>query len=332
MRIGVLDVGSNSAHLEILDVRPGDPPRAVATVKRPTLLADATDAGGRIRPPAVERIVDAVGATARAARERNVDELIAFATASVRDAANRDAVVARVAAETGVRLGHLTGRDEARLTFLAAREWYGWSAGTMLLLDIGGGSVEIAHGDGEEPALAASLPLGAVRLTREYLPGDPPPARHIRRLRRMVYERLAATGGEIRRLPAPRLVVATSKTFKQLARLTGAPGPGAGPYTPRTLYRDRLRERLPALAEADDRERARLPGVSKTRAHQILAGAIVAEALMTVLDVTHADVCPWALREGVVARRRRAMPTMAPELEGLIQRSSGPHRLAADAS
>jgi exopolyphosphatase / guanosine-5'-triphosphate,3'-diphosphate pyrophosphatase len=331
MRIGVLDVGSNSAQLNVVDLRPGEPPRPVASVKRPTLLADAVNRDGQLRPPAVERLVAAVGAAACAAREEHVEELIAFATASVRDAANREPVIARVAAETGVRLGHLTGQDEARLTFLAARDWYGWSAGPMLLLDIGGGSVEIAYGDGEDPALALSLPLGAVRLTREYLPGDPPSGRDVRRLRRHVYERLSAVGDEIHDLPDPRRVVATSKTFKQLVRLTGAPKATAGPYVRRTLHRDLLRTQLPVLAEADDRHRARLRGVSKTRAHQILAGAIVAEALMTTLGLDQADVCPWALREGVTARRMRSLAyrTTADELAGLIQRPFGPRRLTA---
>jgi exopolyphosphatase / guanosine-5'-triphosphate,3'-diphosphate pyrophosphatase len=331
MRLGVLDVGSNSAHLQVVDLRPGEAPRPVRSVKHPTLLADAIGADGRIRASAVERLVTAIGAATCPANAQDVDELIAFVTSSVRDAANREAITARIAGETGIRLGHLSGRDEARLTFLAARDWYGWSAGSMLLLDIGGGSTEIAYGDGEEPLLAMSLPLGAGRLTREFLPGDPPSRKDVRRLRRHVYERLSVISGEVRRLPAPSRVVVTSKTFKQLARLTGAPGPKAGPYARRVLYRSALRQRLPALAEADDRTRAKLKGVSKTRVHQILAGAIVAEALMTTLGLPSAEVCPWALREGIAARRARTLPalTVADELNDLSQRSFGAHRLTA---
>ncbi|MDN3358749.1 Ppx/GppA family phosphatase [Actinomadura sp. DC4] len=325
MRIGVLDVGSNSAHLRVLDLRSGDAPRPVTSVKCPTLLADAINGDGQLRPPAIDRLVAAVGTAACAARREHVDELIAFATATVRDAANREVVIARVAAETGVRLGHLTGRDEARLTFLAARDWYGWSAGPMLLMDIGGGSAEIAYGDGADPVLALSLPLGAGRLTREHLPGDPPRGRDVRRLRRHVYERLGAVRCEFSDLTAPRRVVATSKTFKQLARLTGAPKDDLH------VNLDRLRERLPMLARADDRRRAKIKGVSKTRVHQILAGAIVAEALMTTFGVEEADVCPWALREGIAVQRMRTLPPLAvaAELTGLIQRSSGPRRLTA---
>src|SRR3954467_1695133 len=124
MRLGVLDVGSNSAHLEVVDLRAGEAIRRVKTVKHPTLLAGAIASDGHIRAGAVDRLVGAIGATARAANAENRDELVAYPTSSVRDAANRDAIIARVAAETGVRLGYLCGRDEARLTFLAAREWY----------------------------------------------------------------------------------------------------------------------------------------------------------------------------------------------------------------
>jgi exopolyphosphatase / guanosine-5'-triphosphate,3'-diphosphate pyrophosphatase len=334
MRLGVLDVGSNSAHLKIVDLRRGEPPEPVRSVKHPTLLADAITADGHIRAAAVERLVTAVGATARAAEAERLDELIAFATSTVRDAANREAILARVADETGIRLGYLSGRDEARLTFLAVRDWYGWSAGPLLLLDIGGGSTEIAYGAGEEPCVALSLPLGAGRLTRAYLPGDPPCPRDVRLLRRVVYERLGVVAARIGALPPARRVVATSKTFKQLARLTGAPGAAAGPYAHRVLHRDLLREHLPVLAAYDARHRARLPGVAKNRARQILAGAIIAEALMTTLGLEQAEVCPWALREGITSRRMRTAPALASgdELAGLVQRSFGHRELVSATS
>jgi exopolyphosphatase/guanosine-5'-triphosphate,3'-diphosphate pyrophosphatase len=124
-------------------------------------------------------------------------------------------------------------------------------------------------------------------------------------------------------------VVATSKTFKQLARLTGAPGGAAGPYARRVLRRDLLRDRIPELVACDDRRRARLPGGAKSRVHQIVAGAIVAEALMTTLDLDEAEVCPWALREGIAVRWTRATPafTAADELGSLIQCSFGHRRV-----
>lgn len=311
MRIGVLDVGSNSAHLKVADVSPGGPPRPVTSVKRRTRLAEAVEADGSISEGAVDRLVAAVADAAAEAREREVDELVAFATSAVRGAANRQWIAARVRVEAGIELGFLEGTDEARLTFLAARSWYGWSAGPLLLMDIGGGSLEIAYGDGHEPDIALSLPLGAGRLTREYLPGDPPEPDDVDRLRTRVRRLIHKRTRDLRSRPAPVRVAVTSKTFTQLARLTGAPKPKAGPYVRRTLQRDRLRKEIPKLAERKAARRARLPGVSRSRAAQILAGAIVADAAMTVLDLASVDVCPWAVREGVICHRMATLPILA---------------------
>jgi exopolyphosphatase/guanosine-5'-triphosphate,3'-diphosphate pyrophosphatase len=308
MRFGVLDVGSTSAHLEVVELRPGEPPRPVATVKHPTRLAAAIDPRGRIEESAIDGLISAIKQSADAAKAEGVDELVAFGTSAIRDATNREPILARVAAETEIRLGFLSGLDEARLTFVAAREWYGWSAGPMLLFDIGGGSLEIAYGDGQEPDVALSLPLGAGRLTREYLPGNPPSRNDLRRLVRHVTKQLDESTRDLRRRPAPMRVVATSKTFTQLARLTGAPKTEAGPYVRRTLDRGRLRRQIPVLARRRYKQRARLRGLSKPRAPQILAGAIVAEALLTTFDLDLVDVCPWALREGIIVCRMRAMP------------------------
>ena len=106
---------------------------------------------------------------------------MAFATSAVRDAMDGAEVIEAVRDQTGVDLVVLPGGDEAAMTFLAVRRWFGWSAGRLLCLDIGGGSLEIAAGRDETPDLAVSVPLGAGRLTREWLPGDPPSRKDVRR-------------------------------------------------------------------------------------------------------------------------------------------------------
>ncbi|MQA83584.1 MAG: hypothetical protein GEV03_02855 [Streptosporangiales bacterium] len=327
MRIAVLDVGSDSAHLTITDLRAGEPPRPVARVKHPTRLAEAINRDGAINGPTARRLVSAVQQAVRAAEAEGTDQVIAFATSAVRDATNREEIIEQVASATGVTLGILPGEDEARLTFLAARAWYGWSAGQMLLLDIGGGSLEIAVGDGTEPAAGLSLPLGAGRLTREHLPDDPPRHKQLRRLHRHVDEQLAATLGALSDQPPPVQAVATSKTFTQLAKLTGAPKAKAGPYAHRVLDRGRLRALLPRLAKMTDKQRAKLRGVSKSRARQVLAGAVVAEAVMTSLDLESVHICPWTLREGITQRRLQTLPlsaAVAGDIACLIQ--TPPHR------
>ncbi len=192
MRSAILDVGSNSAHLDVVDLVPNGPLRVVATVKAPTRLAEAITSDGGLGPGATDRLGRSVRDALAVAREAEAGELVAFATSAVRDAANRVAVVDEVEARTGVRLGFLSGLDEARLTFFAARGWYGWSAGPLLLADIGGGSLEVAAGTAAEPEAAVSMPLGAGRLTRDLLPGDPPKRRELKALRQHVGAELAA--------------------------------------------------------------------------------------------------------------------------------------------
>ncbi|NIZ92241.1 Ppx/GppA phosphatase family protein [Kineococcus rubinsiae] len=299
MRLGVLDVGSNTVHLLVVDAHPGARPLPASSTKRLLRLAEHLDADGAIDDAGVAALTSAVAAAAHAAEDAGAEELLAFATSAVREAANGDAVLDHVAAETGVRLQVLPGSAEADLTFLAVRRWFGWSAGRLLVLDIGGGSLEIAAGLDEVPDTAVSLPLGAGRLTRDRLRGDPPSPEDVRETRRYVRRQVASCVREVTRAGTPDLVVATSKTLRTLARVTGAAAPAAGPR----LRLDELTPWVPRLAEMDLAGRHRLPGVSEERAPQLLAGALVAEATLDLLGVAEAVVCPWALREGIILRR-----------------------------
>ncbi|MCX4478464.1 Ppx/GppA family phosphatase [Streptomyces cellulosae] len=303
MRLGVLDVGSNTVHLLVVDAHPGARPLPAHSHKTELRLAQLLDDEGAIGPDGIDRLVAVVHEALQAAEDKGVEELLPFATSAVRDARNADDVLARVREETGVELQVLSGEEEAKLTFLAARRWFGWSSGKLLVIDIGGGSLEIAYGMDEEPDAAVSLPLGAGRLTAGRLPGDPPEAEEVRALRRHVRTEIARTVGEFSRFGAPDHVVATSKTFKQLARLAGAPGSAEGLYVQRELKRESLEAWVPRLAGMTAAERAELPGVSEARAGQLLAGAMVAEGAMDLFGVERLEICPWALREGVILRR-----------------------------
>jgi exopolyphosphatase/guanosine-5'-triphosphate,3'-diphosphate pyrophosphatase len=303
MRLGVLDVGSNTVHFLVVDAHPGAAPVPAYSHKIELRLAELLDADGAIREDGIEQLIDMVASSMRVAEDKGVEEVLPFATSAIREAANGEAVLKRVERETGVELRVLSGGDEARLTFLAARRWYGWSAGRLLLLDIGGGSLEIACGVDEQPDAAVSLPLGAGRLTAGWLPGDPPTAEAVRALRRHVRAQIARTVGEVARVGAPNQVVGTSKTFKQLARITGAAREADGPFQVRRLTRAGIAEWVPKLAVMPTAQRALLPGVSEGRARQLLAGALVADGAMDLFGVQELDICPWALREGVILRR-----------------------------
>lgn len=303
MRLGVLDVGSNTVHLLVVDAHPGACPLPAHSHKAELRLAQLLDTDGAIGDHGIHKLIDVVRDALQAAEDKGVEDLLPFATSAVREATNADDVLTRVEAETGVRLQVLTGAEEARLTFLAVRRWFGWSAGKLLVLDIGGGSLEIAYGMDEEPDAAVSLPLGAGRLTAGWLPGDPPEPDAVRALRRHVRTEIARTVGEFSRFGAPDHVVATSKTFKQLARIAGAARSAEGLYAQRELKRESLEAWVPRLAGMTTQQRAELPGVSDGRAGQLLAGALVAEGAMDLFGVESLEICPWALREGVILRR-----------------------------
>ena len=158
---------------------------------------------------------------------------MAFATSAVRDAKNSAEVLRRVWLDTGVDLRVLSGEDEARMTFLAVRRWFGWSAGRLLVLDIGGGSLEIAAGIDESPEIAISLPLGAGRLTRNKLSQDPPLPAEVEALESYVDGKLEHK--ELDKIGGWELAAATSKTFRTLARLAGAAPSAQGLWAPRSL-------------------------------------------------------------------------------------------------
>jgi exopolyphosphatase/guanosine-5'-triphosphate,3'-diphosphate pyrophosphatase len=308
MRLGVLDVGSNTVHLLVVDAHQGARPVPAFSHKAELRLGDHLDAANRLTEDCALQLRDFVDEALRIAEDKGAQELLAFATSAVRDADNGDEVLAWIENETRVDIRVLPGADESRLTFLAVRRWFGWSSGRLLVLDIGGGSLEIAGGVDEEPSVAISLPLGAGRLTRDWLAGDPPSADEVRQLRKHVRAEIATTVGTVMRDGRPDQAVATSKTFRQLARIAGAAPSSDGPYVPRVLRHGdvtALAERLAGTSAAD---RAGLPGVSRGRAPQLAAGAIVADAAMDLFGLAELEVCPWALREGVILRRLDALP------------------------
>ncbi|MFW6691771.1 Ppx/GppA family phosphatase [Streptomyces sp. MAR4 CNX-425] len=308
MRLGVLDVGSNTVHLLVVDAHPGARPLPAYSHKAELRLAELLDEEGAIGDDGVERLIATVHEALQVSEDKGAEDVLPFATSAVREAANAESVLARVADETGVKLTVLTGEEEARLTFLAARRWFGWSAGKLLVLDIGGGSLEIAYGIDEDPDKAVSLPLGAGRLTTAWLPGDPPDPDDVRALRRFVRAQIARVVSEFSRLGEPDHVVATSKTYRQLARISGAARSAEGLYTYRALTAKALEEWVPRLAAMPAAERAELPGVSEGRARQLLAGALVAEGAMDLFGVETVEICPWALREGVILKRLDQLP------------------------
>lgn len=264
-------------------------------------LAEHLTPEGAISQDGADQLARFVADCVDVAESRGVSELMAFATSAIREANNTEDVLDQVARTSGVELQVLPGEDEARNTFLAVRRWFGWSAGRLFLVDIGGGSLELAAGLDEEPDVAYSLPLGAGRLSRE-LTGDPPDKDQVRALRKRVRSEIATALPAVAKVGEPQLVTGSSKTIRSLARACGAAPRGDGIYVPRTLRRDDLAELTGRLASMSAKERAELPGVSASRAPQLLAGAIVLDAVLDLAGIEELAISPWALREGLILR------------------------------
>ena len=301
MRLGVLDIGSNTGHLLVVDARGGSAPLPAFSFKEPLRLAEHL-VDGHVSRAGVQALTEFTRRAMVYAAEHGCQETLAFATSAVREADNTAEVIAAVEAATGTRIEVLPGEDEARLTFLAVRRWFGWSAGRLAVFDIGGGSLEIAGGADEAPDVAWSVPLGAARLARRWATWDMEEST-VQSLRLQIRAELARDAGDLLRGGPPDRAVATSKTFRSLARLCGAAPSGEGPLVPRVLGRDAVSEWIPRLAEMPVAQVATLPGVSQNRAHQVLPGALVAEAVMDIFNVGELEICPWALREGVILER-----------------------------
>lgn len=302
MRLGVLDIGSNTVHLLVADAHPGGRPLAASSHRTVLRLMRYLTPEGAISEEGVAALVEAVTRAKDLAAAENVRELLPTATSAVREAANGAEVIARIEQALGQELQVLGGETEARFTFLAVRRWFGWSAGRILLFDIGGGSLEIAAGDEELPDFAESVPLGAGRMTLEYLPEDPPGDRAIRTLRQHAAETLAPITAGVKGAPKPQHVVGSSKTIRSLARLAGFPRAGWSGAPRMVLPRQSLGEWIPRLARIPADVRKELPGITPERTVQITAGAVVLHETMKAFGVQELEVSPWALREGVMLR------------------------------
>ncbi|MCT1689585.1 Ppx/GppA family phosphatase [Brevibacterium sp. p3-SID960] len=303
MRLAVLDIGSNSIHLLVVDAHVGAPPMPATSHKEVLRLAEHLKDDGSITSYGQQRLVDFCKESITIAEEQGSEQILAFATSAIRSAPNGDETIERIHDESGLTLNVMSGEEEARITFLAARRWFGWSAGSILLLDIGGGSLEIAAGTDEYPDIALSLPLGAGRMHSRFLSADQPSEDDIAALRHLARKEIGRIAGDVNRVGKPEKIVGSSKTFRSLARIAGAAPSGDGIYVPRKLQRKDMPGIIDTLLSRTPAQRAELPGVSAARSGQVLAGAIVADVAFTIFGIESMKISPWALREGIIMRK-----------------------------
>ena len=298
MRLGVLDVGSNTVHLQIVDTSPGARPNPTFNYKEELKLTQYISSDNFVSDEGIEKLRSSIKRAIEQSASVQTQELLPFATSALREAINGEEIINSINKDFKIDLQVLSGEEEAKLTFLAARRWFGWSSGRLLVIDIGGGSLEMAVGVDESPEIATSLPLGAARLTKNFLKGDPYTDKSIRALRDHIEDKLEQILPSLVKHQDSDRAIATSKTLRTLARLAGDWFDGNG----KNIKVEAIRKISAKLSEMDETSRAKLPGVSENRASQIVAGAFVAESVMRNLDIKELEICPWALREGVVLK------------------------------
>ena len=298
MRLGVLDVGSNTVHLQIVDTSPGARPNPTFNYKEELKLTQYISEDNLVSDEGIEKLRSSIKRAIEQSASVQTQELLPFATSALREASNGEEIINSINKDFKIDLQVLSGEEEAKLTFLAARRWFGWSSGRLLVIDIGGGSLEMAVGVDESPEIATSLPLGAARLTKNFLKGDPYTDKSIRALRDHIENKLEQILPSLVKHQDTDRAIATSKTLRTLARLSGDWFDGNG----KNIKVEAIRKISAKLSEMDESTRAKLPGVSENRASQIVAGAFVAESVMRNLDIKELEICPWALREGVVLK------------------------------
>jgi len=306
MRVAAFDLGSNSFHLLVADADRQLGISPIETKKELVRLGEQSLVAGIIPRPTLDRAMGTLVALRDAAARHHPDATRAVATSAVREARNRDEFIARARAEAGLAVSILPGREEARLCYLGALSRAPGAAaveGRVALFDLGGGSLEIAVGEGDHVVHTASLAVGALRLAR-WLPDAGPCRNRIpalrgwleTHLRRAVGVALAAGTAGARALPFDRIAFSggTARALARVAAFDDAPGSAS------RLAADVVRGLVDRLAGMSVAQRHAVPGIEPGRVDSIVPGALVIATLLELCGAADAEVCPSGLREGIV--------------------------------
>jgi exopolyphosphatase/guanosine-5'-triphosphate,3'-diphosphate pyrophosphatase len=325
MIVAALDIGSNSIHLVVVETDREKPFRVIASAKEVVRLGRSAARDERLSAAAMDRAINCLKRFRRLAESHGARELIAVATSAVREATNGDQFLARAIEEAGVEIDLLSGIEEARLIALAVSVRYRQSLRRRaLVIDIGGGSTELAVMKNGEPATLISFKLGAVRLTEQYVKSDPVGEKQLRRLRSELREVIAHRASEIEAAGFDASY-GTSGTINALAalslrrRLAAGGARMARRRLEHSLTLDELRALNQELASYSQEERVRAAYLNRQRSEIIVAGGQLLEAMMETLKIDELVSCDWALREGVIiahlARRVETVTTSPARLE-----------------
>ena len=310
-RIAAIDIGSNSVRQIVADVTAAGAIQVVDEMKAAPRLASGLGESGQLADTSMARAVEAIGRMATLARQLGADHIEAVATSAVRDATNAAEFLTRVQRETGLRVRVLDGEEEARLSFRSALAHFELGMGRAVVMDIGGGSLELVlSADGVVERLV-SLPLGAVRLTERFFADGGTSPKTLRALRKEVRETLRP------HLPVRdwrgAQLIGSGGTFTNLAGLHLT---RQGIFTARSIHAARvprgdvehILEMLHAMSPAERRE---VEGLNPDRADIIVAGLAVVAEVMARLQSREVQVSRYGIREGILLESARVQPVVA---------------------
>ncbi len=312
MKVAAIDLGSNSVHMVIAEVGASGGFRVLDREAEMVRLGAGALTSGVLSDEAMTRTLAIFRAYRRLATIHKVEETVAFATSAIREARNGEDLLDRIGRKTGIWPKAIPGEEEGRLVYLAALHSVHTQGKRTLVVDIGGGSVEVILGKGTHVELVASLKVGVLRMTEEYLPSDPVLAKEQRRLTAHVRAALEPIVARVRRLRFER-AVGTSGTILALGRMAVAAETGARPDAIHhaTVSASALREVRDRILAVDLRKRLKLASIDRRRADLLPAGAIVLDTVLSVLGVRELTLSEWALREGILidfaSRQRKAI-------------------------
>lgn len=306
-RIAAVDVGSNSVRTVVADVSARGQIRIVDELKETPRLGVGLEATGALAPEAMQRALDALARMATLVRRAGADQIVAVATSAVRDAANGAAFLAAVREHTGLELRILDGAEEARLAWRSAAAHFDLDDQRAVVMDIGGGSLELALAAGGVVERLLSHPFGAIRLTERFL-ADGRGREGVERLREVVRE-------ELRESISFRdwhgaMLIGSGGTFTTLAAVAQARRGLSGARTVHgtAVAREELERVLEYLQELSPAERAAVPGVSAARSEIIVAGLAVAAEVVARIEARELLVSAYGIREGLLLETARVTP------------------------
>ncbi|HVC43575.1 MAG TPA: Ppx/GppA phosphatase family protein [Candidatus Binataceae bacterium] len=300
MRLAAIDVGSNSVHMLIADVSRDGHIEVVDRVKEMVRLGRKSFTTGRLTEESMDLAVRALMNFRHLLQVRRVHRMRAVATSAVREASNRTAFIQRIRKETGLAVEVISGNEEARLIFQAARHALGLEGGPHLLVDVGGGSVELVLVKDGRRLWMHSVKLGAARLAERYLTDDPPTAAQRKRLTRHLENEIGDLMRQARHAQAVR-AIGTSGTINTLVAMArAARGEELGRLHGASASAAEVTHLASQLCEANAALRAELPGMDAKRSDLMPAAAMLADFVLRKAGVADLTACTWALREGLL--------------------------------